>query len=75
MRLTSKGQLTIPVAIREQLGLLPGTEVQFEIDGDAVRVSRATGQSRGDELIAHMRRHRGTSGMTTEQIMAMTRDW
>ena len=41
MRITSKGQVTIPVAIREKAGLLPHTEVDFELDGDAVRIVRA----------------------------------
>jgi AbrB family looped-hinge helix DNA binding protein len=31
MRITSKGQVTIPVEIREQLGLTPNTEVEFEV--------------------------------------------
>ena len=34
MRITSKGQVTIPQHIREKLGLLPNTEVEFEIDRD-----------------------------------------
>jgi len=37
VRITSKGQVTIPQEIREKLGLLPHTEVVFEIDGTAVR--------------------------------------
>ena len=41
MRITSKGQVTIPMDIREKLGLLPNTEVEFEIDGNAVRVKKA----------------------------------
>ena len=41
MRLTSKGQVTIPQEIRERLGLLPQTEVEFEIDGEAVRIRPA----------------------------------
>jgi len=73
MRLTSKGQVTIPQEIRDQLGLLPHTEVEFEIDGDAVRIrpARRT-RSRGDALIARMR---GTASgkLTTDQIMALTR--
>jgi AbrB family looped-hinge helix DNA binding protein len=73
MRLTSKGQVTIPQEIRDQLGLLPHTEVEFEIDGDAVRVrpARRT-RSRGDALIARIR---GTASrkLTTDQIMALTR--
>lgn len=38
MRITSKGQVTIPLSIREQLGLLPDTEVEFKVDRDAVRI-------------------------------------
>ena len=29
MKITTKGQVTIPVEIRERLGLLPETEVRF----------------------------------------------
>jgi len=32
--LSSKGQVTIPIAVREQLGLLAGTPVEFEVQGD-----------------------------------------
>ena len=38
MRITSKGQVTIPVEIRERLGLLPNSEVDFEVEGNAVRI-------------------------------------
>ena len=73
MRLTTKGQVTIPQEIRDRLGLLPHTEVEFEIDGDAVRirpVRRST--SRGDALIARMR-GTATARLSTDQIMALTR--
>ena len=40
MRITSKGQVTIPLAIREQAGFLPNTEVEFDYDGNAVRIRR-----------------------------------
>ncbi len=33
MRITSKGQVTIPVEIRERLGLLPDCEVEFVVEG------------------------------------------
>ena len=36
MRITTKGQVTIPIEIRERLGLLPNTEVEFEVDRDDV---------------------------------------
>jgi len=32
MRITSKGQVTVPQAIREQCGLLPHTQVRFELE-------------------------------------------
>ena len=41
MRITSKGQVTIPQDIREQAGLLPHTEVEFVYDGKTVRIVRA----------------------------------
>jgi len=44
MRITSKGQVTIPIEIRKRLGLLPHTEVRFEVEGDAVRILRKRNQ-------------------------------
>jgi AbrB family looped-hinge helix DNA binding protein len=40
MRITAKGQVTIPAQIREQAGLLPHVEVNVEFDGNAVRIVR-----------------------------------
>ena len=75
MRITSKGQVTIPIAIREKAGLMPNTEVDFEFDGQDVRIRRARrkkGLNRGEALIARMR-GRGDVKMTTDEIMALTR--
>jgi AbrB family looped-hinge helix DNA binding protein len=72
VRLTSKGQVTIPLDIRERLGLTPGSEVEFEIVGDSVRVRKATRQTRGQELVARLR-GAATAGLTTEQILKHTR--
>jgi AbrB family looped-hinge helix DNA binding protein len=74
MRITSKGQVTIPQQFRDALGLLPDTEVEFELDGDAVRVRRATAPrtDRGRALIAHMQ-GRGSRRITTDDIMKLTR--
>ncbi len=41
-RITSKAQTTIPRAVREALGIAPGDELAWEIDGDRVVLSRAT---------------------------------
>lgn len=76
LRITSKGQVTIPAKIRERAGLLPQTEVEFEFDGKVVRIRRAKarkGDGRGARLVAHLR-GRGDVTMSTDAIMALTRD-
>jgi AbrB family looped-hinge helix DNA binding protein len=81
MRITSKGQVTIPIAIREKAGLMPNTEVDFEFDGRWVRIRRVRPsngrrnkkRTRGDRLIEYLRGHRGDVPMTTAEIMALTR--
>ncbi|HLY54496.1 MAG TPA: AbrB/MazE/SpoVT family DNA-binding domain-containing protein [Stellaceae bacterium] len=75
MRITSKGQVTIPVDIRERAGLLPQTEVEFEFDGTSVRIVRAEvseHRGRGAWVVAHLR-GRGDVAMSTDEIMALTR--
>lgn len=37
---TSKGQVTIPIEIRERLGIRPRDKVRFVIDEDVVRIER-----------------------------------
>jgi AbrB family looped-hinge helix DNA binding protein len=75
MRITAKGQVTIPVAIRERAGLLPGTEVDFELAGDGVRIVRAKaprGETRGQRAV-RLLRGSATVKMSTDEIMALTR--
>ena len=75
MRITSKGQVTIPVEIRERMGLLPNTEVEFELDGKGVRLRRAKVARRATRGTAAVVRLRGraTVRMSTDEIMALTR--
>lgn len=75
MRITSKGQVTIPVEIREKLGLLPNCEVEFVIKGNSVLLRKKQGTGREGRGQSILRRLQGkaTSGMTTEEILAMTR--
>ena len=77
MRITTKGQVTIPVHLREKTGLLPNTEVDFAYDGGGVlRLFRAKkkskSKSRGEALVDHLR-SRPRMKMTTEEIMKLTR--
>ena len=74
MRLTTKGQVTIPQEIRERLGLLPHCEVEFDVVGESVRIRKARGrQTRGQAIVTRLRGSAGRSGLTTDQIMALTR--
>ena len=76
MQITSKGQVTIPQEIRNRLGLLPHTEVEFELSGDHARIRKATGKSgaspRGRRAVEALRGTADTR-MTTDQILALTR--
>ncbi|KQT55148.1 MULTISPECIES: AbrB/MazE/SpoVT family DNA-binding domain-containing protein [unclassified Aureimonas] len=49
MRVTEKGQVTIPKPIRDKLGIGPGSEVQFVERGDVVLL-KAGGASAGADL-------------------------
>jgi AbrB family looped-hinge helix DNA binding protein len=73
MRITSKGQVTIPQDIRERYGLLPHTEVEFVVEGDTVILSKVKGENR--RMRAWLDEVRGSADirMTTEEIMALTR--
>jgi AbrB family looped-hinge helix DNA binding protein len=76
MRITTKGQVTIPQDIREQAGLLPHTEVEFIVESDGVRIVKA-GTSRrpdrGDMVLERLRRSAKHLTMTTDELMALTR--
>lgn len=75
MRVTSKGQVTIPQAIRERFGLLPETEVEFQVVGNTLRLVKARRARRHGRAEATIGRLRGsaTVRMTTDEILALTR--
>ncbi len=74
MRITSKGQVTIPQKIREQAGLLPNTEVEFAIVRGRV-VLRLVGKrtTRGERGVARLRGSLKHGKRTTDELMALTR--
>jgi len=71
MRVTSKGQVTIPLAVRRALGIGPGSEVEFELDERGARLVRAKTGS-GKTVVRRMR-GRATVALSTDEIMALTR--
>jgi AbrB family looped-hinge helix DNA binding protein len=72
MRITTKGQVTIPATIRERLGLLPHSEVDFETVGNIVRLRKAKRGRRAQRVVGRLR-GRGDVRMTTDEILSLTR--
>jgi AbrB family looped-hinge helix DNA binding protein len=78
MKITSKGQVTIPLKVRKQCGLLPHTEVEFQVNrsGKAVLVPK---KSRSSPMASWLRKARGIAKgrFTTDEVMRLTRgeDW
>ena len=76
MRITAKGQVTIPQEIRERAGLLPNTEVEFFLDKTGVRIVKVRDSrrpTRGTKVVEALRRSAGRVNMSTDEIMALTR--
>jgi AbrB family looped-hinge helix DNA binding protein len=73
MKITSKGQVTIPHRLRQDFGLLPHTEVVFEAGEDGVILrSRLSRRALIRERLWRAR-GAGTGGRTTDEIMRLTR--
>ncbi|MFK4088669.1 AbrB/MazE/SpoVT family DNA-binding domain-containing protein [Kribbella sp. NPDC020789] len=73
MKLRAKGQVTIPTEIREHLGLHEGDEVEFVIRGNVVQLTRAAHNRSHGRQVASRLRGRGSSGMSTGEIMDLLR--
>jgi AbrB family looped-hinge helix DNA binding protein len=74
MRITSKGQVTVPIDIRRQFGFLPETEVEFVVENKVVILRKKSPSSTGrGARIAAMLRGRGNVSMSTDEILALTR--
>jgi AbrB family looped-hinge helix DNA binding protein len=73
MRVTTKGQVTIPVNIREKFGITPSAEVDFVEEKDRVYLVKRKGKN---TAARKFRKLRGiaTVKMTTDEIMALTRE-
>ena len=75
MRVTSKGQVTIPIEVREKLGIMPQSEVEFELHGNTARLVKVPAKrtkGRGASVVARLR---GTADvkMSTDEILSLTR--
>lgn len=76
MRVTEKGQVTIPKAIRDKLGIVSGSEVAFVERGGTVMLEKQIVGSVGqpatfDEWAASVAGTIDTMGMSTDEYI----DW
>ncbi|MGQ3211143.1 MAG: AbrB/MazE/SpoVT family DNA-binding domain-containing protein [Shinella sp.] len=68
MRVTEKGQVTIPRNVRSNLGIVPGSEVEFVLQGDSavlrlVEPSTDEREQKVQALTEHLRRHKGSMAL------------
>jgi antitoxin PrlF len=73
MRVTEKGQVTIPKDLRDELGIGAGTEVVFERSDESIVLRKVDGGPTRGRRIADRLRGRGDVSLTTDEIMALTR--
>ncbi len=72
MRVSTKGQVTIPLALREKTGIVPGSEVEFVEEGRRVYLRKIPATGRGESVVALMS-GKGKVAMSTDEIMKLTR--
>ena len=72
MRITTKGQVTIPQELRERYSMGPGAEVEVVPTEEGALVRPVAHSGRGDRLLAHLR-DRADGGLTAEQVLQLTR--
>jgi AbrB family looped-hinge helix DNA binding protein len=73
VRVTSKGQVTIPKPVRDRLGIKTGTAVDFEVAEDGRAFLRKAGRQTTKPSRFSRIRGTATGRLTTDQIMALTR--
>jgi antitoxin PrlF len=70
---TSKGQVTIPKPVRDHLGIVPGSQVEFRrADDGSIVIEKAEVPAPPPSRLASLRGHAGR-GMSTDEIMALLR--
>ncbi|MEQ8306300.1 MAG: AbrB/MazE/SpoVT family DNA-binding domain-containing protein [Hoeflea sp.] len=82
MRVSEKGQITIPKHLRERAGIAPNSEVTVDFDGGRLVIAAADRQAekenraRLDRFMQALRKLEGTGDQSidADRLMQMTRD-
>jgi AbrB family looped-hinge helix DNA binding protein len=77
MRMTSKGQVTIPKHVRDSAGIKPGAELAVVFDEGVIKIRRAQRKQLAEatQFESWLKRVKGvaTANVTTSEILAATR--
>jgi len=72
MKVTSKGQVTIPLDVRQKTGIQPGSEIEFVEEDGRFYLAKVEGSGRERDMIRQMT-GKGKVAMSTDEILALTR--
>lgn len=73
MKISTKGQVTIPHDMRIKLGMLPYTEVNFILQDEGVLIQKQHGSKRKGSKLLEQLSGKSRLNMSTEYIMKLTR--
>lgn len=72
MRVSAKGQVTIPIALRKRMGIVRGSEVAFFEKGGCLHLEKVETTGRGAALVRRMT-GKGQGVLSTDEILSLTR--
>jgi antitoxin PrlF len=72
MKVSTKGQVSIPISIRRKAGIVPGCEVEFTEEKGRLYLRVLANSGRGKALVKQMT-GQGNTKMSTDEILALTR--
>jgi len=72
MRVTTKGQVTIPQEVREKLGITPAVEIDFVEEKGRFYLMKRSGETKRARKFGRLRGIANVK-MSTDEIMALTR--
>jgi len=72
MKVTTKGQVTIPRHVRERLGIVPRTEVDFKEEDGRFYIVKTSKTGKTNKFTKF--RGIASSQMSTDEILQLTRD-
>ncbi len=75
--ISTKGQITVPKAVRDRLGLHPGVRVEFELtpEGALLRKGNTAGVRAVDRVLGILKRNASTDSLIADMRGAVPASW